>query len=58
MDLQTLKDRIADHISNSVDIRQMPYSEDVEIDYSTVELAAEKIMFMLINDGIVKITQI
>jgi hypothetical protein len=60
MNLITLKNKILDHISNNIELEDVPYTifeGEKQVSDKSMELAAEHIMFMLIKEGIVKIEQ-
>ena len=60
MNLLTLKNKIYDHISNNIELEDVPYTifeGEKQVSDKSMELAAEHIMFMLIKEGIVKIEQ-
>jgi hypothetical protein len=60
MNLLTLKNKIYDHISNNIELEDVPYTifeGEKQVSNKSMELAAEHIMFMLIKEGIVKIEQ-
>jgi len=60
MNLITLKNKIYDHISNNIELEDVPYTifeGEKQVSDKSMELAAEHIMFMLIKEGIVKIEQ-